>query len=64
MEGKILDAETILEQCRQEAEDPAIASDGAKLLERHQALEEAQVEVNRLYSRWAELEKKKFASDP
>ena len=63
MERKILDAETILEQRRREAEDPAIASDGAKLLERHQALEEAQELVSRLYARWAELEKKKLVLD-
>jgi ATP-binding cassette subfamily F protein uup len=64
MERKILEAETTLEQRRREAEDPAIASDAAKLLERHQALEEAQVEVSRLYARWAELEEKKLVSDP
>ena len=62
MEKKILEAETTLEQCRRQAEDPAIVSDAAKLLERHQALEEAQIEVSRLYARWAELEEKRAQS--
>ena len=40
-------------------EDPAIASDGPRLLVAHQELEAAQDKVDALYARWAELEKKK-----
>jgi hypothetical protein len=56
METSILEAETHLEECRETAEDPAIASDGAKLIDAHSALQAAEAEVARLYERWAELE--------
>ena len=49
-------AEAELERCRKAAEDPAIASDAARLHERFAALAAAQAEVERLYARWAELE--------
>ena len=58
MEEKILAAETSLADCRQAVEDPGVASDPVALRERWQALETARAEVDRLYGRWAELEKK------
>ena len=56
MEQAILEAENALEACQRATEDPAIASDSARLQERYAALEAARAEVDRLYSRWAELE--------
>jgi ABC transport system ATP-binding/permease protein len=58
MEQAILDAEAVVEACRREADDPAIASDPAALQQRYAALEAAQAEVDRLYARWAALEAK------
>jgi ubiquinone biosynthesis protein UbiJ len=58
MEGAILEAEVALERYRRAAEDPSIASDPAALQERYAALEAARAEVDRLYTRWAELEAK------
>ncbi|HUM14243.1 MAG TPA: ABC-F family ATP-binding cassette domain-containing protein [Candidatus Nitrosotalea sp.] len=58
MEGAILEAEAALERYRRAAEDPSIASDPAALQERYAALEAARAEVDRLYTRWAELEAK------
>jgi hypothetical protein len=40
-------------------EDPAIASDGPRLLAAHTEMEAAQNSVDELYARWSELEKKK-----
>jgi ATP-binding cassette subfamily F protein uup len=56
MEQAVLEAEEAVEACRGAAEDPAIASDAAALQERYAALAAARAEVERLYSRWAELE--------
>jgi ABC transport system ATP-binding/permease protein len=58
MEQAILDAERVVDTCRREAEDPAIASDATALQARHAALQTAQAEVDRLYTRWAELDAK------
>jgi ATP-binding cassette subfamily F protein uup len=58
MEQAILEAERLVATCRRAADDPAIASDPAALEERYAALEAARAEVDRLYSRWAELEAK------
>jgi ATP-binding cassette subfamily F protein uup len=58
MEEKILTAEIALADCLQAVEDPGIASDPVALRERWQTLETARAEVDRLYGRWAELEKK------
>jgi ATP-binding cassette subfamily F protein uup len=60
MEQQILEAEGALEAAGQALEDPAVASDPVALFERHQALEAAQAEVERLYSRWSELEAKQL----
>jgi ATP-binding cassette subfamily F protein uup len=58
MEQAILEAEEAAAACQRAIEDPAIASDPAALSERYAALEAARAEVDRLYSRWAELEAK------
>jgi ATP-binding cassette subfamily F protein uup len=58
MEQAILDAEGVLEACRHAADDPTIAADPAALQQRYAALEAAQAEVDRLYTRWAALEAK------
>jgi len=58
MEQAILDAEHAVAACQRAADDPAIVSDPAALQHRHAALEAARAEVDRLYSRWAELEAK------
>src|SRR5207253_5310299 len=58
IEQRIAQAEETLRQKRAAAEDPAIASDAAMLLNAHAEMEEAQKEVDELYSRWAELEGK------
>ena len=58
MEATILDAEESVAACRDQAEDPAVASDSVALRERWAALEAARSEVERLYARWAELEER------
>jgi len=58
MEQRIAEAEEALQQKRANAEDPAIASDAARLLTAHAKLDRAQREVDALYERWAELERK------
>jgi ABC transport system ATP-binding/permease protein len=58
IEERLAAAEALLSRRQAEAEDPAIASDSAKLLAAHAALEAAQKDVDELYSRWAELESK------
>jgi ATP-binding cassette subfamily F protein uup len=58
MEARILAAEQRLEECRQAAADPAVATDPGALQERLATLSTAQHEVDRLYARWGELEEK------
>jgi ATP-binding cassette subfamily F protein uup len=58
IEDRIAQAEDTLQKKRNAAEDPAIASDAARLLSAHAEMEEAQKAVDQLYSRWAELEGK------
>ena len=58
MEQRIAEAEGGLQQKKTEAEDPAIASDAARLLAAHAELDRAQRELDALYERWAELERK------
>ncbi len=58
IEQRVAAAEEVLDARRIAAEDPAIASDSARLLSAHTELEEAQKQVDELYARWAELEKK------
>jgi ATP-binding cassette subfamily F protein uup len=59
IEQRVVDAENVLQQKRVQLEDPAIASDGPRLLRAHAEMDEAQKAADELYSRWAELEKKK-----
>ncbi len=59
IESKILEAEELVAACHASANDPAIASSAADLQERYAALHRAQTEVERLYTRWAELEEKR-----
>jgi ABC transport system ATP-binding/permease protein len=58
IEQRIAEAEEILQEKKAAADDPAIASDAARLVEAHAELEEAQKKVDELYARWAELEGK------
>jgi ATP-binding cassette subfamily F protein uup len=58
IEQRIAEAEQTLDIKRSQAEDPAIASDAPQLLKAHAELDEAQREVNSLYARWSELERK------
>jgi len=59
IEGKILKAEERVTACQTAADDPAIASAAEMLQERFAALHAAQAEVDRLYTRWTELEEKR-----
>jgi ABC transport system ATP-binding/permease protein len=58
MEATLLAAEERLELAKSRAEDPAIAADASELQKRYDELHAAQLEVERLYARWAELEGK------
>jgi ABC transport system ATP-binding/permease protein len=59
IEPRVAQAERILQERREQLDDPSIASDGPRLLAAHAAMEAAQEVVDQLYVRWAELEKKK-----
>jgi ATP-binding cassette subfamily F protein uup len=59
IEEHVAAAEELLQAKRTQLEDPAIASDGPRLLIAHKEMDEAQAQVDELYRRWSELEKKK-----
>lgn len=59
IEEHLAEAERVLREKHSQLEDPAIASDGPRLLQAHAEMEEAQKAADELYSRWAELEQKK-----
>jgi ATP-binding cassette subfamily F protein uup len=59
IEQRVADAELVLQTKREQLEDPAIISDGPRLMAAHTEMEQAQEKVDELYARWAELEKKK-----
>jgi ATP-binding cassette subfamily F protein uup len=59
IEQRIAQAEQALQDKRAQLEDPAIASDGPRLLSVHAEMEAAQKTVDELYARWSELEEKK-----
>lgn len=61
IEKRVLDAEAVLELCRTETENPKIVSNHLKLQEAYENLKSAEQEVERLYTRWAELEAKQQA---
>lgn len=58
IEGRIAEADQKLGDARAALEDPAIVSDPAKLMEAAAHLDKMQVEVDKLYERWAELSEK------
>jgi ATP-binding cassette subfamily F protein uup len=58
IEQRLADAEQVLKAKRAQLEDPAIASDGPRLLAAHTEMETAQKALETLYSRWSELEEK------
>jgi ATP-binding cassette subfamily F protein uup len=58
IEQRIAEAEAQLLLKRQALEDPAIASDGPRLLAAYSQITQAQNAIDQLYSRWTELEKK------
>jgi ATP-binding cassette subfamily F protein uup len=58
IEQRIAEAEQLLQTRRAEMANPAIASDGPKLLAAHAELEAAQKNLDALYARWAELGEK------
>jgi ATP-binding cassette subfamily F protein uup len=58
LEQRIADAERVLKDKRAELEDPAIASDSARLVAAHAEMEAAQEVLEALYTRWADLEEK------
>jgi ABC transport system ATP-binding/permease protein len=59
MEAAIQTAEKGLAEARALLEDPAVARDAQKLLERQKSMESAQAEVEALFRRWEELEAKR-----
>jgi ATP-binding cassette subfamily F protein uup len=59
IEERIAAAEEVLQAKRTQLEDPAIVSDGPRLIIAHKEMDEAQATVDELYRRWNELEKKK-----
>jgi len=58
LEDRIAEAEQTLEAKQTALQDPAIASDGPRLLAISTEIEAAQKAVDQLYARWAELEEK------
>lgn len=62
IETRILAAEEVVAACQAAVNDPAIVSSADELQERYAALHAAQVEVERLYARWAELDGKRAQS--
>ena len=59
IEQRVAEAEEVLQAKRLQLQDPAIASDGPRLLTAHDEMETAQDAVDKLYARWHELEQKK-----
>jgi ABC transport system ATP-binding/permease protein len=59
IEHRVAEAENALQAKREQLEDPAIVSDGPRLMAAHAEMGDAQEKVDTLYARWAELEKKK-----
>jgi ATP-binding cassette subfamily F protein uup len=58
MEERILGAEELMEQRRSEVQEAAADADPTRLQAAYNALQAAQIEIDRLYARWAELEAK------
>ena len=64
IEQRITDAEQKLKNKRAALEDPAIASDGPRLIAAHAEMEAAQKDLDTLYARWAELQEKADSLSP
>mgnify|MGYP001049608656 CR=1 FL=1 len=62
MEKKIETAEERQQALQEKIESPEVAADPQRLQEYWQQNEEAKEEIERLYSRWSELEEKKLSS--
>jgi ATP-binding cassette subfamily F protein uup len=60
IEEKILAGEQCCEELEQKIEDPELAADSVKLQTVWQRLDQARQEVDQLYRRWDELERKKL----
>jgi ATP-binding cassette subfamily F protein uup len=58
IEQRLAEAEQLVQSKRAELENPAIASDGPRLVAAHAEMEAAQKNLDGLYARWTELEKK------
>jgi ABC transport system ATP-binding/permease protein len=58
IEQRIAEAEQVLQSKRAQLEDPAIASDGPRLVVAHAEMETSQKNLDALYARWAELEER------
>ena len=58
IEQRIAEAEQVLQLKRAALEDPAIASNGPRLVAAQAEMEAAQQDLDALYARWAELEEK------
>ncbi len=59
MEGRILEAEGVLDVLRGQMQSPDVVSDGARLHACYEKMQAAEKEVEGLYERWAELEAKR-----
>jgi ATP-binding cassette subfamily F protein uup len=57
IEADILKAEAQVATCEAAMNDPAVLSNATELQSRHVAWVAAQAEVERLYARWAELDR-------
>ena len=58
IEQRIAEAEAQLRMKRDALEDPSIVSDGPRLMAAYNQITQAQNDVDQLFARWAELEKK------
>jgi len=58
MESRILEAESAAESVRAEMQSPEVVSDGARLRDCYERLQQAERLIHDLYTRWAELESK------
>jgi ATP-binding cassette subfamily F protein uup len=58
IEAKIVDAESALEAAQKEMDDPAVLADRNKLDAVCRRVDAAQIQVQKLYARWEELETK------
>jgi ATP-binding cassette subfamily F protein uup len=56
MEARILEAEEGLRRAHEEMQNPEGSADARLMTSRYEALQAAQLQVDRLYQRWAELE--------